>query len=88
MCVWYYACCQLTHYRNGVQSMCKYCDTTKDTVLIDSSIISGEDEGIAISLDAKLGELCIDAQYDSGCLCDFMTTHVNYCPMCGRKLRG
>ena len=27
MCVWYYVCCQLTHYRNGVQSMCKYCDT-------------------------------------------------------------
>lgn len=21
MCVWYYVCCQLTHYRNGVQSM-------------------------------------------------------------------
>ena len=21
MCVWYYVCCQLTHYRNGVQGM-------------------------------------------------------------------
>lgn len=64
--------------------MCKYCDTTRGTTLIDSSIDDGE--GIAISLDAKLGYLIIDTEYDSGCLREFMTAHINYCPMCGRKL--
>ena len=64
--------------------MCKYCDTTKGTALIDSSIMDGE--GIAISLDTERGDLLINTEYDSGCLCDFMITHINYCPMCGRKL--
>ena len=64
--------------------MCKYCDTAKGTMLIDSSIVDGE--GIAVSLDAESGDLIIDTEYDSGCLCDFMNTHINYCPMCGRKL--
>lgn len=64
--------------------MCKYCNTTKETTLIDNSIIDGE--GIAVSLNAKLGDLIIDTEHDSGCLCDFMSTHINYCPMCGRKL--
>lgn len=63
--------------------MCKYCDTTKGTTLIDSSIIDGE--GIAVSLDAELGNLLINTEYDSGCLCDFMIMNINYCPMCGRK---
>ena len=65
--------------------MCKYCDTTKGTTLIDSCISCGE--GIAISLDAESEELLIDTEHDSGCLCDFMATHINYCPMCGRKLK-
>lgn len=64
--------------------MCKYCDTAKKTTLIDSSISDGE--GIAISLDTESGDLLIDTEYDSGCLRDFMFTHINYCPMCGRKL--
>ena len=63
--------------------MCKYCGT-KDTTLIDSSINDGE--GIAISLDAETGDLLIDTEHDSSCLYDFMSTHINYCPMCGRKL--
>lgn len=65
--------------------MCEYCNTTKETTLIDSSIIG--EEGIAVSLNAKLGDLIINAEYDSGCLCDSMTTHIHYCPMCGRKLK-
>ena len=76
--------CQLAHYRNEVQSMCKYCDTTKGTTILDSSLYDGE--GIEVNLDAELGNLIVDAQFDSGCLCDFMTMHINYCPMCGRKL--
>lgn len=64
--------------------MCKYCDTTRGTTLIDSSICDGE--GIAISLDAKLGYLIIDTEFDSGCLREFMTTYIKYCPMCGREL--
>lgn len=64
--------------------MCKYCDTTNGTTLIDSSIVNGE--GISISLDAELGDLIIDTECDSGCLHDFMTAHINYCPMCGRRL--
>ena len=63
--------------------MCKYCDTTKKMTLIDSTIIDGE--GIVVSLDAELGALIINNEYDSGCLCDSMTTYINYCPMCGRK---
>ena len=66
--------------------MCKYCNTTNGTVLIDSSIENGE--GLMISLDAESGELIVDTEHDSDCMCgcDFMATHINYCPMCGRKL--
>lgn len=63
--------------------MCKYCGS-RGTTLIDSSIVDGE--GIAISLNAGLGYLIIDTEYDSGCLREFMTIHVKYCPMCGCKL--
>ena len=64
--------------------MCKYCDTTKGTIVIDSNIMDGE--GISISLDVKTGDLIVDTEFDSGCVRDFMNTPINYCPMCGRKL--
>lgn len=64
--------------------MCKYCDTTKGMTILDSSLYDGE--GIEISLDAKTGDIVVNTEHDSGCLCDFMNTHINYCPMCGRKL--
>lgn len=64
--------------------MCKYCDTTEDMQLIDGFIECGE--GLAISLDAKQGNLVVEAEFDSGCLGESMETHINFCPMCGRKL--
>lgn len=66
--------------------MCQYCDTTKGTTLIGSTIVDGE--GLTISLDAELGDLIVDAECetDGESWCDFMTAHIHYCPMCGRKL--
>lgn len=58
--------------------MCKYCD--KDGI----TTIDENGEGIYISIDAGTGDLIVDVQQ----IDDFMTTHINYCPMCGRKLEG
>lgn len=56
--------------------MCKYCD--KDGI----TTIDENGEGIYISIDTGTGDLIVDVQQ----IDDFMTTHINYCPMCGRKL--
>lgn len=56
--------------------MCKYCDIDGIT------IIDKNGEGIYISIDAGTGDLIVDVQQ----IDDFMTTHIEYCPMCGRKL--
>ena len=56
--------------------MCKYCD--KDGIFK----IDDNGEGIYLSIDSGTGDLIIDVTQ----LDDFMTTHIEYCPMCGRKL--
>lgn len=71
--------------------MCKYCNidgiTIIDTdVIIDTDYDKEYEEGITISMDAGTGDLIIDAAYDGAGINDFMTTHIEYCPMCGRKL--
>lgn len=63
--------------------MCKYCNGDGVNI-IEDNIIDGE--GMKISLYAGLGELVIEAECDSGCMRDFITTHISYCPYCGRKL--
>lgn len=63
--------------------MCKYC-SGDSVIVVEDDIIDGE--GMRVSFDAKLGNLIIDAEWDSGCVRSFITTHVSYCPYCGRKL--
>lgn len=63
--------------------MCKYCNGDGVNI-IEDNICDGE--GMTISLDAGLNDLIIDAIWDSDCCRNFITTHINYCPYCGRKL--
>lgn len=56
--------------------MCKYCDTDGINIIDDNG------EGIYISIDSGTGDLIVDVQQ----IDDFMTTRIEYCPMCGRKL--
>lgn len=56
--------------------MCEYCD--KDGIIP----IDDNGEGIYISIDTGTGDLIVDVSR----LDDFMTTHIKYCPICGRKL--
>lgn len=44
--------------------------------------IGDNGEGLYLSIDSGTGDLIIDVTQ----LDDFMTTHINYCPICGRKL--
>lgn len=64
--------------------MCEYC-SGDGVIVIEDNIIDGEG-GIQISLDVGLGDLIIDADYTLDGVSGFITTHINYCPMCGRKL--
>ena len=57
--------------------MCKYCEKDGITNIDDNG------EGIYVSIDSSTGDLIIDVTK----LDDFMTTHIEYCPMCGRKLK-
>lgn len=63
--------------------MCKYCNTD-GVIIVEDNLLDGE--GMRVSFDVGLGDLIIDAEMDSGCVSDFITTHINYCPYCGRKL--
>ena len=63
--------------------MCKYCNTD-GVIIVEDNLIDGE--GMQVSFDVGLGDLIIDARWNSDCCGDFITTHINYCPYCGRKL--
>lgn len=63
--------------------MCKYC-SGDGVIVVENSLIDGE--GMRVSFDVGLGDLIIEAECDSGCMRDFITTHISYCPYCGRKL--
>lgn len=62
--------------------MCKYCNGDGVNI-IEDNILDGE--GMKISLYAGVGELVIDAEWDSGCCKEFITMNLNYCPHCGRR---
>lgn len=63
--------------------MCKYCNGDGVNI-IEDNICDGE--GMTISLDAGLNDLIIDAEYELDGVSGFITTHIDYCPYCGRKL--
>ena len=93
MCVWYYVCCQLTHYRNGVQGMCKYCDADSLKKMHDEvDVILSEDysDGIEDRLNDTLEFYFLDGTYwdEDSFARDKWHIPFKHCPMCGRKLEG
>lgn len=64
--------------------MCKYCNGD-GVIVVEDNIIYGEG-GMRVSFDVGLGDLIIDAEYELDSVSGFITTHIDYCPYCGRKL--
>lgn len=67
--------------------MCEYCDDARQTLADDT--FGGED-GVEIELSFEGGEpeILATGYYDGGYICGCTLLKVNYCPMCGRDLRG
>lgn len=79
----------------GGTYMCKYCDNTEDIkneigtlrfadgTIIDKSRLC---VSIATSIKDNKNKLFIDAITDNDSM--MFTLDINYCPMCGRNLKG
>lgn len=73
----------ITHYGNGVRSMCKYCEQGK-TLTADVTMDGAE---INIVRDDELGPcLYVEAFCQDGYDGGDGWFKIEYCPVCGRKL--
>ena len=65
-------------------AMCKYCEGVLGSAMIDNSSFTVRDMPID-------GRLSIDHEHDRCCLdniYDYCSIPIDYCPKCGRDLRG
>ena len=63
--------------------MCEYCEGVQGHAMID-------DDSFTVRLMPIYGQLHIDHECERSCdlSYDFCAVPVDYCPMCGRDLRG
>lgn len=92
----------LDHVRDNhnVQKMCEYCKVENEglwdeaTAEFDTRLISTDNIGLCVDLDINVDSLFLNIGYRSSRQreigdsdLEFFYKDINYCPMCGRRLR-
>lgn len=67
--------------------MCDYCDDLRHD--LGESLSSDYDDGVVIEMTQEKGrwEIVAAGYYDGGYLCGSKAVEIDYCPMCGRRLK-
>lgn len=73
--------------------MCKYCEYNEDELnyIVDAPLgtdLMGNNVNIIVELANNKGILTAGIINECTCECNTKEIPINYCPMCGRKLKG